>query len=118
MVSTDALVLYDALMTDAIDGTVLKDFSGNGRDATITGGLNMVDDGFVFTGDNQVYLNGIGNPSGDWPHTISIWMNTDATTQVTNEFPELVNARYVRITVMGFYGHPAMRAAVLGYTAS
>jgi len=44
--------------------------------------------------------------------------NTDSTTQVTNEFPELVNARYVRITVMGFYGHPAMRAAVLGYTAS
>jgi hypothetical protein len=44
--------------------------------------------------------------------------NTDATTQVTNEFPELVNARYVRITVMEFYGHPAMRAAVLGYTAS
>ena len=44
--------------------------------------------------------------------------NTDSTTQVTNEFPELVNARYVRITVMEFYGHPAMRAAVLGYTAS
>jgi len=76
MVSTDALVLYDALQTDAVNGTVLKDFSGNGRDATITGGLNVADDGFVFTGDNQVYLSGIGNPSGDWPHTISIWMNT------------------------------------------
>ena len=44
--------------------------------------------------------------------------NSDATTQVTNEFPELENAIYVRITVMGFYGHPAMRAAVLGYAAS
>ena len=77
MVSTGALVMYDALQTDAVDGTVLKDYSGNGRDATITGGLNVVDDGFVFTGDNHVYLSGIGNPSGDWPHTISIWMNTD-----------------------------------------
>jgi len=37
--------------------------------------------------------------------------NTDTTTQVTNEFSQLVNARYVRITVLEYFGHPSMRVA-------
>ena len=77
MVSTDAMVIYDAFRENAINGSVLTDFSGNNRHATITGGLNVVDYGFEFTGTNFVHVNGIGNPGGNWHHTISIWMTID-----------------------------------------
>jgi hypothetical protein len=39
--------------------------------------------------------------------------NTDMHTKVKNEFPEPVNARYVRIYPVYYYGHPSMRAGVL-----
>jgi len=89
MVASDALVIYNVLESDSVSGTTLKDFSGNNRHGTITGGLNIVDNGFVFTGSNFVYLDGIGNPSGDWPHTISIWLSID-------EFPTPVTTTQQR----------------------
>jgi hypothetical protein len=75
MVTTNALVLYDAYRADAVSGTTLTDYSGNDRHATITGGLSIADDGFVFTGSNTVVLNNVGNPSGNWVHSFSIWVN-------------------------------------------
>lgn len=39
--------------------------------------------------------------------------NTDYRSKVTNEFPERVKARYVRIYPIYYHGHPAIRAGVL-----
>lgn len=41
--------------------------------------------------------------------------NTNNTTQVDNFFQSPVNAQWVKITVLGFYGYPAMRAGVWAY---
>jgi alpha-tubulin suppressor-like RCC1 family protein len=77
-VTSKALVLYDAARSNTIDGNLLKDFSGNYRDSIITGGLTIQDDGFVFTGSNYTrLLNSVGNPGGDWRHSVSIWINFD-----------------------------------------
>ena len=75
---TNALVLYDARQPDAIDGTLLKDYSGNNRHGTITGNLQIQDNGFVFNNYTIVHLNGLGNPAGNWRHTISIWIMFDS----------------------------------------
>ena len=92
MVSADALVMYDAFQTDAVQGTLLKDFSGNGRDATITGGLTVVDHGFDFTGSNFAHVNNLGNPSGNWKHSISMWIYLEAWPPVSRLCPWFIGA--------------------------
>jgi hypothetical protein len=66
-ITSNVVVLYDATRSNSIEGTLLKDFSGNSRDSTITNGLSIEDNGFVFTGTNYTsLLTNLGNPGGDW----------------------------------------------------
>lgn len=43
----------------------------------------------------------------------SLTMNTDQNTKVSNNFPNVMYGRYVRVTPMTVYGHPSMRLGIL-----
>ena len=54
--------------------------------------------------------------SGTWISVIdSATLNSDKNTIVTNNFDEIVLARYVRLTPIDYYGHKSMRMGVLAY---
>lgn len=54
------------------------------------------------------------NNNNDWVLVSSnMSMNTDQNTKVSNNFPNVMYGRYVRVTPMAVYGHPSMRLGIL-----
>ena len=100
------LAYYNAYQPDAISGTTIKDYSGNGKDATMTQGTTeIVDNAFVFDGSNWLLLDNLENPPGSWSHSVSIWLQMDQFPVASGfeNFPWLINTSQATGAISGLF---------------
>ena len=72
------VVHYDTTVDSVVSGTTVVDTSGNGINGTLTNGAaySSTDRALTFDGGSDEYINitNVGNPSGNWTHSISFWL--------------------------------------------
>jgi hypothetical protein len=72
------VVHYDTTVDSVVSGTTVVDVSGNGINGTLTNGAaySSTDRALTFDGASDEYINisDVGNPSGNWTHSVSFWL--------------------------------------------